>query len=88
MADELRNWTKGLALQNIRLVESLPASRTANILGGQLLRSGTSVGANYEPPVARGRGQSSLLNWVLSKKKQTNRSIGWNYLLSRHPAPG
>ena len=28
MADELRNRTKGFALQTIRLVESLPASRT------------------------------------------------------------
>ena len=39
--------TKDLALRVIRLVESLPDTKTANIIGNQLISSATSVGANY-----------------------------------------
>jgi four helix bundle protein len=39
--------TKNFALRVIRLVEALPNTTTAGVLGKQLLRSATSVGANY-----------------------------------------
>lgn len=39
--------TRQFSLCVIRLVESLPGGQTAEILGRQLLRSGTSAGANY-----------------------------------------
>ncbi|MCD6344981.1 MAG: four helix bundle protein, partial [Anaerolineae bacterium] len=39
--------TKQLALRVIRLVESLPKGMTANVIRRQVLRSATSVGANY-----------------------------------------
>lgn len=39
--------TKAYALRVIRLVEALPPGKTAGTIGGQLLRAGTSVGANY-----------------------------------------
>jgi four helix bundle protein len=45
--DELKRRTRQFALDVIRLVELLPRSRTTEVLGKQLLRSGTSVGANY-----------------------------------------
>ena len=45
--EEMKARTKKFALQVIRLVESLPNTKTANVIGNQLLRSGTSVGANY-----------------------------------------
>ncbi|MBI3764615.1 MAG: four helix bundle protein, partial [Chloroflexi bacterium] len=45
--DEMKRRTKQFALRVIRLVESLPNGRTAEVIGRQLLRSGTSVGANY-----------------------------------------
>ena len=44
---DLRGRTKAYALRIIRLVEALPRSRTADVIGKQLLRSATSVGANY-----------------------------------------
>jgi four helix bundle protein len=44
---DLRVRTKAFALDVVRLVESLPRTRTADVVGGQLLRSGTSVAANY-----------------------------------------
>jgi four helix bundle protein len=50
----LKNRTKKLALSVIRVVESLPSGRTADVIGRQLIRSGTSVGANYRG-ACRGR---------------------------------
>ena len=53
--EELRNRTKRFALRIIRLFRHLPRNSEAQVLGKQLLRSGTSVGANYR---AAGRARS------------------------------
>ncbi|HEX5502749.1 MAG TPA: four helix bundle protein [Thermomicrobiales bacterium] len=45
--DELRGRTKAYALRVIALVGALPRGATADVLGRQLLRAATSVGANY-----------------------------------------
>ena len=44
---DLKERTKQFALKIIRLVASLPRTREADIIGRQLLKAGTSVGANY-----------------------------------------
>lgn len=46
-ADEFRNRTKAFALQVIRLVESLPETRSTDMVAQHLLRAGPSVGAHY-----------------------------------------
>src|SRR5204863_7577290 len=43
----LKERTKAFALEVVALVEELPRGRSADSIGNQLLRSGTSVGANY-----------------------------------------
>jgi four helix bundle protein len=53
--EELRNRTKRFALRMIRLFRQLPKTTEAQVLGKQLLRAGTSVGANYR---AAGRARS------------------------------
>ncbi len=45
--ENLRQRTKQFALRTIRLFTSLPNSAPAQVLGKQVLRSATSVGANY-----------------------------------------
>jgi four helix bundle protein len=45
--DDLKERTKRFALRVIRMVEALPKGKTSDVIGRQLLRSGTSVGANY-----------------------------------------
>lgn len=45
--DEMKQRTRELGLRVVRLVESLPNTRTADVIGKQLLRCGMSVGANY-----------------------------------------
>jgi four helix bundle protein len=44
---EFKDRTKKFALRVIKMVESLPSDRTADVLGKQLLRSATSIAANY-----------------------------------------
>ena len=44
---ELKKRAKAFALRAIRVVVALPRSPVGDVLGKQLLRSGTSVGANY-----------------------------------------
>ena len=45
--ERFKERTKGLALRVIRLVGALPSGPVADVIGRQLLRSATSVGANY-----------------------------------------
>ena len=44
---EFKDRTKQLGLRVVRLVEALPAGRTGDVIGKQILRSATSVGSNY-----------------------------------------
>src|SRR6476660_2707690 len=46
-AQPLRERTKTYALRIIKVYRSLPRTTDAQVIGKQLLRSGTSVGANY-----------------------------------------
>jgi four helix bundle protein len=62
-AEALKRGTKQFGLRVIRLVEALPSTRTANVIGKQLLRSGTSVGANYGS-ACRGRSKADFISKV------------------------
>src|SRR6266436_2141561 len=44
---DLRDRTKAFALRIVRIFSALPKTTEAQVLGKQLLRSGTSIGANY-----------------------------------------
>ena len=46
-ADELRARTRTFSLRVVKLVQVLPKNMVADVLGKQVLRSTTSVGANY-----------------------------------------
>jgi four helix bundle protein len=46
-AEEMKKRTRDFALRVIRLVRALPKTVDGRAIGGQLIRSGTSVGANY-----------------------------------------
>src|SRR3990172_3000064 len=53
--------TKAFALRVIKLTESLPTTRAADVIGKQLLRSATSVGANYRAS-RRARSRADFAN--------------------------
>ncbi len=53
--------TKSFALQIIRLFSALPKTTEAQVIGKQVLRSGTSVGANYREAY-RGRSKAEFIS--------------------------
>jgi four helix bundle protein len=78
--DELKHRTKQLALRVIRLVESLPKTKTSSVLGGQLLRSGTSVGANYRA-ACRAKSTADFIAKLAIVEEEADESIYWIELL-------
>jgi len=77
---DLKQRTKKFALRIIRLVEALPAVRTADVIGRQLLRSGTSVGANYRA-ACRARSTADFISKMGIVEEETDESIYWMELL-------
>lgn len=72
-AKDLKVRTRDFALGIIRLHSSLPRTTVAQVIGGQLLRSGTSVGANYrEGTRARSLAEyATKLNLSLMEPEET-----------------
>ncbi len=77
---EFKRRTKELALRTIRLIESLPPSVTANILGKQLLRSSTSVGANYRA-ACRSKSIPDMINKLRIVEEEADESMYWLELI-------
>ncbi len=57
---EFKNRTKQLALRVIKLVDALPNTTTGNVIGRQLLRSATSIGANYRA-ACRAKSEADMI---------------------------
>jgi len=72
--------TKRFALAVARLVETLPRTRTADVLGRQLLRAGTSVGTNYRA-ACRGRSASDVAAKLGIVEEEADQAIYWMELL-------
>jgi|SRR5437660_12912351 len=70
---DLKIRTRDFALRVIRLYSSLPKSAEAQVIGKQLLHSGTSVGANYREGLrARSRSEyGTKLNISLMELEET-----------------
>jgi four helix bundle protein len=77
---DFKKRTKQFAVRVIRLVESLPQRRTADVIGKQLLRSATSVGANYRA-ACRGRSPQEFRSKLGIVEEEADESIYWIELL-------
>ncbi len=78
--DEMKKRTKSFALRAIKLVEALPNNRTADVLGRQLLRSGTSVGANYRS-ACRARSNADFISKMGIVEEEADESLYWMELI-------
>src|ERR1700747_937794 len=76
----LRQRTKDFALQIIRMFAGLPKTTEAQVLGKQVLRSGTSVGANYRE-ACRGRSKAEFLSKCGDSLRELEESAYWLELL-------
>ena len=79
-ADELKRRTKAFALRVIRLVEVLPKNRTGDILGRQLPRAATSVGANYRA-ACRARSQAEFASKIGAVEEEADECTYWLELI-------
>ena len=77
---EFKRRTKQFALRVIKLVESLPNTKTASVIGYQLLKAGTSVGANYRA-ACRGRSAKDVIAKLGIVEEETDESLYWMELL-------
>jgi four helix bundle protein len=78
--DELKQRTRRFALDVIRLVESLPRSRTTEVVGRQLLRSATSVAANYRA-ACRAKSAADFVAKMGIVEEEADESMYWMDLL-------
>jgi four helix bundle protein len=78
---EFKDRTKQIALRVIKLVESLPETKPAQIIGRQLLRSATSVGANYRA-ACRGKSEADVLHKLSIVEEEADESLYWLELLA------
>jgi four helix bundle protein len=72
--------TRAFALRVIRLVEKRPAGRVGDVLGKQLLRSATSVGANYRA-ACRGRSGAEFCAKLGIVEEEADECVYWLDLL-------
>src|SRR5262245_20931700 len=77
---DLRLRTKNFAIQVIRAFTALPKSDEARIIGRQLLRSGTSVGANYRE-AHRGRSKAEFVAKCGDSLRELEETAYWLELL-------
>ena len=79
-ADELKLRTKKFALRIVKVFQALPRSEDARTLGKQLLRSGTSVAANYRA-VCRSRSKAEFVARVGIVVEEIDETVFWLELL-------
>jgi four helix bundle protein len=77
---EFKNRTKRLALRAIKVVDALPKDYTAETIGKQLLRSATSVGANYRA-ACRGKSTADVIHKLSIVEEEADETIYWMELL-------
>ena len=78
--EEMKQRTKRFALNIIQLVGALPQGQIANVLGRQLLRSGTSVGSNYQA-ACRAKSTADFIAKMGVVEEETDETIYWMELL-------
>ena len=77
---ELRARTKQYSLRIIRMFASLPNTTVAQVLGKQVLRSGTSVGAHYREG-HRARSNAEFISKLEVALQELDESAYWLELL-------
>ncbi len=79
-ATDLRVRTKKYALRIIKLYQSLPRNGEAQVIGKQVLRSGTSVGAQYRE-ACRAKSPADFINKMEGALQELDETSYWLELL-------
>lgn len=78
--DDFRKRTFQFGIRIVRLVQALPKSDVARVIGNQLLRSGTAVGANYRA-AARARSRAEFIAKMGIVEEECDESLYWLEML-------
>ena len=79
--DDFKLRTRQFALRAIKLVEALPKGRSADVISRQLLRSATSVGANYRA-ACRARSTAEFLSKMGIVEEEADECVYWLELVA------
>jgi len=77
---EFKQRTKDIGLRVIRAVEALPTTKTADVIGRQVLRSATSVGANYRAS-CRAKSTADMIAKLSIVEEEGDETLYWLELL-------
>src|SRR5258706_5046102 len=78
--DDLKRRTKDFALRVLKLVSALPNNLNGRTIGGQLVRAGTSVGANYRA-ACRARSKLEFIAKIGIVEEEADESAFWMELI-------
>ena len=79
--EELSERTRSFALRIIKLVAALPKDRFGDVFGQQILRSGTSVGANYREALGAS-SERQFIYMVEIAQREADETLYWLELLA------
>ncbi|HVV54057.1 MAG TPA: four helix bundle protein [Mucilaginibacter sp.] len=79
-AIELKRRAQKFAAEIIKFTEQLPNGRASNILCNQLIRSASSVGANYRA-ACKGKSSADFINKIVICEEEADESIYWIELM-------
>ncbi|MBA3571455.1 MAG: four helix bundle protein [Pyrinomonadaceae bacterium] len=79
-AEDLKKRTKAFALRILRLADALPNTIEGRVIRGQLVRAGTSVGANYRA-ACRGRSKAEFVAKLGVVEEESDESAFWLELI-------
>jgi four helix bundle protein len=79
-AEDLKKRTKAFALRILRLAAALPNTIEGRVIRGQLVRAGTSVGANYRA-ACRGRSTAEFVAKLGVVEEESDESAFWLELI-------
>ena len=75
-ADQLKQRTKKFSLNVMEYIEALPTSNVTSVLSRQLLRSATSVGANYRA-ACRARSKADFISKIGIVEEEADEAAYW-----------
>ena len=73
---ELKNRTKAFAVRVFRFINTLETSRSVNVIAHQILKSCSSVAANYRS-VCRGKSDADFLNKLKMVDEEADETLFW-----------
>jgi four helix bundle protein len=79
--EQMKQRTKKFGIRTVRVVEKLPSRRTAQTIGQQLLRCGTSVGANYRA-ACRARSDAEFRSKLGICEEEADEAVYWLELIA------